>query len=306
MGVATRGVKFKFTEGEKVLCYEPDPTKLKYYTNQKYWILLLVEMKGRKVPEYLIHFYGWNSSWDRCVREEFILPYTDENIDLQYKLASEAALAIKGKRKSKLPPLLKDSLVKKQRSESNNDKPESPESSQSESDSESSEDESEKQVILNIPEILKKQLEKDWRSITKKNKLVKVPCNPNVITILETFVKNLVTKLLLTSPQTKDTKCGALPEDVRSRMNLVKEVADGIRIYFDFTLPDLLLYQQEKVQFCANTPCPVSNRSEHCLFSYLKKNLLYKTSMHDSLTLPDSAIKHEGSDYVETTVLMFY
>ncbi|GIY82459.1 male-specific lethal 3 homolog [Caerostris darwini] len=262
MGVATRGVKFKFTEGEKVLCYEPDPTKAKVLYESKVLDLVVGrDERGRKVPEYLIHFYGWNSSWDRCVREEFILPYTDENIDLQYKLASEAALAIKGKRKSKLPPLLKDSLVKKQRSESNNDKPESPESSQSESDSESSEDESEKQVILNIPEILKKQLEKDWHSITKKNKLVKVPCNPNVIMILETFVKNLVTKLLLTSPQTKDTKCGALPEDVRSRMNLVKEVADGIRIYFDFTLPDLLLYQQEKMQFCANAPCPVSNRS---------------------------------------------
>jgi MRG. len=32
-------------------------------------------------------------------------------------------------------------------------------------------------------------------------------------------------------------------------LNICKEVADGVRIYFDFTLSDLLLYNQEREQF---------------------------------------------------------
>jgi len=34
-----------------------------------------------------------------------------------------------------------------------------------------------------------------------------------------------------------------------SSLNICKEVADGVRIYFDFTLSDLLLYNQEREQF---------------------------------------------------------
>ncbi|GFS70278.1 male-specific lethal 3 homolog [Nephila pilipes] len=175
MGVATRGVKFKFSAGEKVLCYEPDPTKAKVLYESKVLDLVVSrDERGRKVPEYLIHFFGWNSSWDRCVREEFILPYTEENQELQSKLANEAALSIKGKRKSKLPPLIKETLNKKLCNDSGNEKSENQDSSQSGSDTESSEDDTEKDVSIKIPEVLKLQLEEDWRSITKKNKDVKI------------------------------------------------------------------------------------------------------------------------------------
>lgn len=33
--VSTRGVKLKFFEGERVLCYEPDPTKAKVLYDSK-------------------------------------------------------------------------------------------------------------------------------------------------------------------------------------------------------------------------------------------------------------------------------
>lgn len=38
--VSTRGVKLKFSEGEKVLCYEPDPAKTKVLYNSKVCILI--------------------------------------------------------------------------------------------------------------------------------------------------------------------------------------------------------------------------------------------------------------------------
>lgn len=33
--VSTRGVRYKFSEGERVLCYEPDPTKAKVLYDSK-------------------------------------------------------------------------------------------------------------------------------------------------------------------------------------------------------------------------------------------------------------------------------
>lgn len=39
--VSTRSIKYKFNENEKVLCYEPDPTKAKvlYDSKVRYYIL---------------------------------------------------------------------------------------------------------------------------------------------------------------------------------------------------------------------------------------------------------------------------
>lgn len=40
-------------------------------------------------------------------------------------------------------------------------------------------------------------------------------------------------------------------EKTVNEVNICREVADGLRIYFDFTLPHLLLYRQEKEQYCS-------------------------------------------------------
>ncbi|KFM80990.1 Male-specific lethal 3-like protein, partial [Stegodyphus mimosarum] len=261
---STRGVKFKFSEGERVLCYEPDPTKAKVLYESKVLDLVVShDGRGRKVPEYLIHFFGWNSSWDRCVKEEFILPFTEENRELQAKLAKDAALSMKGKRKSKLPPLIKETLAKKARPEGEPTEVKEPESpAHSSSESESSEEEMEREVTINIPDILKEQLEEDFNCITQKDKFVKLPCQPNVIDILEAYVKHLAANLLCASPP-KNSKNGKqfMPEDVQSKLNLCKEAMDGIRVYFDFTLPHILLYRQEKKHFyTVGTTCaPISN-----------------------------------------------
>ncbi|GFS64155.1 male-specific lethal 3 homolog [Trichonephila inaurata madagascariensis] len=271
MGVATRGVKFKFSAGERVLCYEPDPTKAKVLYESKVLDLVVSrDERGRKVPEYLIHFYGWNSSWDRCVREEFILPYTEENQELQSKLANEAALSMKGKRKSKLPPLIKETLNKKLCNDNGNKNSENKDSSHSGSDTESSEDDIEKDVSINIPDVLKLQLEEDWREITKKNKLIKLPCQPNIITILEGFVKHLAAKLLCASPPRIGTQ--HLSEEVKHKLNLCKETMDGLRVYFDFTLPHLLLYCQEKKQYYTDgmSCLPLSNSAREIPETTLK------------------------------------
>lgn len=136
--VSTRGVRYKFSEGERVLCYEPDPTKAKvlydskvclikfltlsaykiiyklgvimiladnvYLRNENiklyyliFQVLEVIESKdkrGRRTVEYLIHFQGWNSSWDRCVSEDFVLKDTEENRQLQRDLAEKSQLQL--------------------------------------------------------------------------------------------------------------------------------------------------------------------------------------------------------------------
>lgn len=44
--VSTRGQKYKFSDGEKVLCYEPDPTKAKVLYDSKVIKVLILELSG--------------------------------------------------------------------------------------------------------------------------------------------------------------------------------------------------------------------------------------------------------------------
>lgn len=83
-------VRFQFGEGERVLCYEPDPSKAKVLYDSKVLECRTAykETKSgakRPVPEYLIHFSGWNSTWDRWVTEEQILADSPENRQLQVR-----------------------------------------------------------------------------------------------------------------------------------------------------------------------------------------------------------------------------
>ena len=55
--VSTRGLKVKFSEGERVLCYEPDPSKTKVlYDSKVLEVICNKDSKGKKLVEYLIHF----------------------------------------------------------------------------------------------------------------------------------------------------------------------------------------------------------------------------------------------------------
>lgn len=51
-------------------------------------------------------------------------------------------------------------------------------------------------------------------------------------------------------------------EKTISDINICREVADGLRIYFDFTLNDLLLYNQEKEQYSTMKLIPIVTNTE--------------------------------------------
>lgn len=319
--MSTRGVKFKFSEGEKVLCYEPDPTKAKVlYDSKVLEVIVNKDQRGRKAVEYLIHFQGWNSSWDRCVSEDYVLKDTDENRQLQRELAEKAQLQFgtylyrreRKKRHQNLSEKISESLEQKksrrrgggdrssedgssggshsQRDEDDSDDGEEMTSSETESSGEVDEE----RVPLELSDTLKRLLEEDYDFITKKNKVLKLPADPNIVTILEGYVKNCAVNQLCgigEKPQRRyryhhyqNNKGRDLERACRS-LNICKEVADGVRIYFDFTLSDLLLYNQEREQF------------EHFRIQQAEPTIKQEIEVYDN-ELNNLVVKEEDDDAV--------
>uniref|UniRef100_A0A4W3HZ44 MSL complex subunit 3 n=1 Tax=Callorhinchus milii TaxID=7868 RepID=A0A4W3HZ44_CALMI len=254
----TRGMKFKFRKGERVLCFEPDPTKAKVLYD-----IVDVEVgrddKGRKIPEYLIHFNGWNRSWDRWAAEDHVLRDTDENRRLQRKLAKKAVARMKNKGKKKrrcrLPGV--DSVLKSLPVDEKEENDENCEFLCKEDQETCPKKEMEEKTInIEIPEILKKKLEDDCYYINKRKKLVKLPCQTNIINILESYVKHFAINAAFSANERSrhhqtNSQIPMNPHYIPPEKNveLCKEMVDGLRITFDFTLPMILLYQYEHAQF---------------------------------------------------------
>lgn len=128
-----------------------------------------------------------------------------------------------------------------------------------ESDSLSSSAESandEEKIVINIGEKLKKFLEFDFDMITNKNYLVDLPAKTSVVTILQNFVKHLLIKSICCPKSENLKKTGPTRNDrktidfdkIKNSIDLSKEVADGLRLYFNFTIKNYLLYNQETDQ----------------------------------------------------------
>jgi len=81
--------KFKFAEGEKVLCFHGP---------------LIYEAKALKVKvqdkqiKYLIHYAGWNKNWDEWVPENRVLKYNEANVQKQQEVSRQHKLAAKNKK----------------------------------------------------------------------------------------------------------------------------------------------------------------------------------------------------------------
>lgn len=142
--------------------------------------------------------------------------------------------------------------------------------------SSSTEDESsaEEDVIpIELNQTLKEHLEQDFYFVKTKNKLHKLPCDITVVHLLEEYWKWYVKKLLSgvsekpssRSRQSQNMGAKLKTEEIQRRLTLCKEILDGIRVYFDFTLNDLLLYNPEKGQVITTptkSPQPFSGKLE--------------------------------------------
>ncbi|CAG8501408.1 819_t:CDS:10 [Diversispora eburnea] len=83
------------------------------------------------------------------------------------------------------------------------------------------------EIKISIPESLKCRLIDDWENVTKSHSLLKLPRTPNVIDILNHYVE-YKRKIL---------------------GDIYTEVANGLQIYFEKTLGNILLYSTERQQY---------------------------------------------------------
>ncbi|XP_012971893.1 male-specific lethal 3 homolog isoform X1 [Mesocricetus auratus] len=284
---ASEGMKFQFHSGEKVLCFEPDPTKARVLYDAKIVdVIVGKDEKGRKIPEYLIHFNGWNRSWDRWAAEDHVLRDTDENRRLQRKLAKKAVARLRGaggkKRRCRLPgvdSVLKSVPIKETAQNDENSISSTCHDSCGEKNEEikehrqrrikvktkvkkkvlslrSRKDMDERTITIDIPEVLKKQLEDDCYYINRRKRLVKLPCQTNIITILESYVKHFAINAAFSANERPRHHHAMMHAHMNvhyvpaeKNVDLCKEMVDGLRITFDYTLPLVLLYPYEQAQY---------------------------------------------------------
>ncbi|XP_022835207.1 protein male-specific lethal-3 [Spodoptera litura] len=277
--VSTRGVRYKFSEGERVLCYEPDPTKAKVLYDSK--VLEVIESKdkrGRRTVEYLIHFQGWNSSWDRCVSEDFVLKDTEENRQLQRDLAEKSQLQLgaylyrrerkkgggSGSNSTGAGPAKRARHGFSDDGSSSSTQPddnveegvETADTDSSSASGSSSQPRSPPPNVhvgrahITLPSALRDRLTFDYHLVVKRGRLSQLPATPCAAEILESFVKWFARAGAWATPRARhDPPQKPDMLDVSCRLNLVREVADGLRVYFDFILRGHLLYKQELAQY---------------------------------------------------------
>uniref|UniRef100_A0A069DT38 Putative dosage compensation regulatory complex/histone acetyltransferase complex n=1 Tax=Panstrongylus megistus TaxID=65343 RepID=A0A069DT38_9HEMI len=245
--------KFKFQEGEKVLCFHGP---------------LIYEAKclqsrfdeKEKVVQYHIHYSGWNKSWDEWVPETRVLKYNDNNLQKQKELHKAQKTEPKSKKGKKRSISGKESESKdKDTTDSRSSTPvtdknvgKASASATLSSSQESASDvpkrkrtktdptvESEEQFLtkveikVKIPDELKPILVDDWQNICVQKKLLKFPLRITADGILEEYLAQKVSSK------------NAMPNKENARTDMVS----GIRSYFNVMLGPQLLYECERKQY---------------------------------------------------------
>ncbi|XP_074650614.1 MSL complex subunit 3-like isoform X2 [Tubulanus polymorphus] len=219
-----RGVKYQFSAGECVLCFEPDSSKARVLYEAKVLETSIgKDESGKRIPEYLIHFQGWNNSWDRVVGEYLVLKHSVENQLLMKKITSVVRKVRGNKNRiKKINSILKHTLpadnkimtavaggdeeddesseeeetdddtdtdIELNTMRTNSTSDEGDAGASHETHSSSSSDDS-PTFTLNIPSALKKVLDEDFVKIQKQKQIIHLPQQNNVITILESYAKD--------------------------------------------------------------------------------------------------------------------
>lgn len=251
----------QFSEGEKVLAYHGPliyDTKIKKAEYRK------------KEWKYFVHYLGWSKNWDEWVGADRLMKPTEENLENQKKLFINQT----GDKQSKgrVPAGKQKSAAEKELKTEN--KPARGKKRKSDPALEAKDSDEHDQLLkISLPGTLKKQLVDDWEFITQMGKLVKLPRSPSAEEIIKKYI------------DFKTKRDGAVEDSL-------VEVLNGLRSYFDKSLPAMLLYPQERTQYASAVPqgSTISPSSiygaEHLLRLFVKlSELLNYTNMeHEALT----------------------
>jgi len=257
-----------FNEDEKVLCFHGPLIYEAKILKGELWENKQIEKDNG--PHYYVHYKGWKQKWDEWVPETRVLKYNDVNLKRQAELKASVTAQKNSKYHEKK---ITDSGTDRGRKRFKDvvkeeefiKKPE---------------------IKIIIPDLLKLQLVDDWENITKDQKLVTLPRKPNVAEILEDYKK------LKVDSDSKD------PSN-----DVILEMLNGIKQYFDKALGNILLYHFERQQYVQITKdYPDKEMSsiygaEHLLrlFVQFPQLLTYTNMDQDSMTL----LKDQFTEFLE-------
>ncbi|KAI9661540.1 MAG: Esa1p-associated factor [Trizodia sp. TS-e1964] len=232
-----------FAKDERVLCFHHE---LLY--EAKVLEAKLTDPNDRKsASQYKIHYKGWKNTWDDWVPQDRLRKFTDENKELAANLRRDmdalrrptpkapAAVTASHKRK----PAGSD-FSSARGSEERNSSVQA--SAQPRGQKRARDFETERQeesysvrptVRLILPDALKALLVDDWENITKNLMLVPIPARVSVNTILDAYYT-----------ESKGKYCAGSAE-----ADILEEVVQGTREYFDKCLGRILLYRFERDQY---------------------------------------------------------
>jgi len=240
--------KSQYTDGETVLCYHGP---------------LLYEAKciksdlKNKSPQYLIHYSGWNKSWDEWVPCPRVLKFSEENLKKQQELlathgTSKIITKIKSNSRKSMVNVSTTSLSGDGEKTSDDKivsgRPGStPTSTSAANISIASSDSRKKkyrveetveptddyvirnEIKLEFSEDLKQILNEDYENVCINKKMVDLPANKTIAMILDDYVAYKVEK--------------------KNDKNVITEIAEGLKDYFNTSLPTKLLYNSERLQY---------------------------------------------------------
>lgn len=172
---------------------------------------------SRKLCLYLVHYLGWDTHWNEWVAESRVLKHTAVNLNKQKERVKEFQRA--HKRKTRTTPPAADAAAAKKQATTAGKTATKPEPGLL----------SEIKEQLRLPHSMKLRLIEDWERITREKKLVPLPVQNNISSLLEDFVQ----------AKAKRT----------THVRLYEEVTDGIKSYFNQALGSVLLYKYERRQF---------------------------------------------------------
>ncbi|KAH8362765.1 hypothetical protein KR084_000837 [Drosophila pseudotakahashii] len=113
----------------------------------------------------------------------------------------------------------------------------------------------EDRIMMRVSERLRELIEYDRNMVKILGKQHALPARVPIVTIMENFIKQRAVELAIgikqdssraRNTQSRNARMEREYDRVMSNVCMLKEVVDGLRIYFEFHLDDHLLYKEEK------------------------------------------------------------
>eukprot|EP00871_Galdieria_phlegrea_P002243 jgi/Galph1/3019/GphlegSOOS_G1697.1 len=166
---------------------------------------------------YLVHYGGWNDSFDEWLEENDLYKHSTENQQQMINLREGAIV---------------ENLEDGQKEQNKTDQEVKNKKKRSSPDSENKEEKADIYSLFNIPGPLKRQLLDEWETITREKMSLTLPREYSVSRILEIWLA------------TKNKQSESSKDDIG-----VEEFCKGLIEVFDASLGKILLYRYERQQY---------------------------------------------------------